>query len=168
VDRAKGVALVTQLLKQFEQPVIVEIFVPGREVSYCFVEAPGKASLRSFAESVWGDDSDHFNHHLYDSAHKAEADTMQTVRSINDELNPRTAEAIERLLRFVGPLGYGRIDGKLNAGEFVFLEITPDAWLGSTGTFVNSFFDFGLSFDDVIARILLSGRLNHQDRSTNG
>lgn len=167
-DHAAGLAVTKRLLKQFEQPVMIESFVPGREVSYCFIDGPEKAVFRSFAESVWRGDSNYFDNHLFDSSHKSKVETSQSVRCIASELASPTADALERLLEILGPVGYGRIDGRLKGDEFTFLEVTPDAWLGSSGVFINSFLQSGHSLTDIIAQILLSGRLSHQCLSASG
>ena len=167
-DHAFGRNLASELLKRFQQPIMVEAFIPGREVSFCFVDGPEKTAYRSLAESVWLERSDHFDNHLFDSFHKSHVESAQTVRDINHELLPQTSEAMERLLVFLAPLGYGRIDGKLNGNDFIFLEVTPDAWLGSSGVFMNSFKLLGRSPGEIMTQILLSGRPNHQYQSTNG
>jgi D-alanine-D-alanine ligase len=131
-----GERVVLRLLHSLKQPIMLETFVPGREVSWCFIENQRNRPLRSLAELIWENDPGHFDQHLYDAAHKMSAQ-IPAVRTITDELDPRDVVAMERLLRLVGPLGYGRIDGKLQNGRFVFLEVTPDAWLGTTGTFVS-------------------------------
>ncbi len=167
-DARKGLKAVETLLVDFQQPVMVERFIAGREVSYCFINPVGHPPIRAVAEIVWQGEPDHFDHHLYDAVHKEAAIGEKRVKIISHELRMADAQAIERLLQVLSPTGYGRVDGKLLNGQFVFLEVTPDAWLGSTGTFVSSFADQGLSFDEVIRWLLLSGRLAPRDQSTNG
>lgn len=159
--RREGEALVRELLKDLEQPLMVEAFVPGREVSWCFIEGPKAKQLRSLAEVLWGNDPSHFDRNLYDAQHKLSAENNKIVRNISSELRTNDAEAMERLLKLLGPLGYGRVDGKLRDGEFVFLEITPDAWLGPTGTFASGFLADGFSFAEVIEQLLLSAKTVH-------
>jgi D-alanine-D-alanine ligase len=156
-ETRKGIAVVRELLAAFDQPVMVESFVPGREVSYCFIDPQNGPPWRVLGEVLWQGERDYFDHHLYDASHKAMSEGRKAVHVISNELRDDDARALERLLQIVGPTGYGRIDGKLSDGEFVFLEITPDAWLGATGTLLTSFMKQGRTFDQVIAHILLSG-----------
>jgi len=165
--RHRGESTIRDMLKTFAQPIMVEAFVAGREVSWCFIEGTPANQLRSLAEIVWGNETDHFDHHLYDAAHKLSHE-MSFVKNITAELEPRDAISLEQIVQIVGPLGYGRIDGKFRDGHFVFLEITPDAWLGTSGTFVSGFRDAGFSFEEVIARVLLSTRRAPLGQSTNG
>jgi D-alanine-D-alanine ligase len=166
-DRQSGRRVAEQMLERFDQPIMVESFVRGREVSWCYIEGPRSTGIRSLAEIVWDGQQDYFDRHLYDAHHKLSAEGRKAIRNISHELQQRDASAMEKLLALVGPTGYGRIDGKLIDGSFIFLEITPDAWLGPTGTFACSFADYGLSFDQIIARILLSARRGHPSRSPN-
>lgn len=166
-DRTEGAELLRDMLNQFGQPVMVEKFIPGREASWCFIEGSEENRVRAFAEIVWDNDPHHFDHNLYDAPHKLISEGRKIVLNINAELSARDAAAMERLLQMTGDLGYGRIDGKLINGEFVFLEITPDAWIGPTGTFASSFINDGLAFDEVIARVLLSASSNPPGQSPN-
>lgn len=165
--RDQGEIVLQQLIKHFHQPIMIESFVSGREVSWCFIDAPGENRVRSFAEVIWDNEPDHFDRNLYDAPHKLTAEGRKYVRTITDELIKWDADALENLLELVGPIGYGRIDGKLRNGEFVFLELTPDAWLGPTGTFASSFSGLGLSYDEVIARLLLSAHPSLPNQSPN-
>lgn len=166
-DRHKGLEVVEGLLTTFKQPILVEAFIPGREVSYCFIDPVGYPRIRALGEIVWDNDPSHFDHHLYDASHKDSGNGRKVVQIISRELGIHDMESMEALLRLLGPIGYGRIDGKFVNGEFVFLEATPDAWLGTGGTFVSSFADQDLSFDEVIAYLLLSGHLIPQDQLAN-
>jgi D-alanine-D-alanine ligase len=163
-EKRKGMNVVQKLLTAFNQPIMVEAFVPGREVSYCFVDPQGSPPLRVLGEIVWDGRREYFDNHLYDASHKAIAAGRKAVDVISNELGASAAQGMEKLLEMIGPTGYGRIDGKLLDGEFVFLEITPDAWLGASGTLMTSFMKQGRSFDEVIACILLSGRSIPRDQ----
>ncbi len=163
-DPSRGGQLLAQMLKQFGQPILIETFIPGREVSWCFIDAPGKDKVRSFAEMVWHGEPDHFDHNLYDAPHKAIAEGRKTICDISHELSAELNDSFEQMIEIIGDIGYGRIDGKFKNNEFVFLEITPDAWVGPTGTFVSSFTNEGLSFEEIIARVLLSARRVLPDR----
>lgn len=162
--REAGEALLRDLFRHLNQPIMVEAFIPGREVSRCFIEGSEETQLRSFAEVLWNNDPRYFDLHLYDAQHKLHAENNKIVRNIESELIAEDNDAIERLLKLMSPLGYGRVDGKLWNGEFVFLEMTPDAWLGSTGTFASGFLQEGLSFPEVIRRLLLSAKTSRPDQ----
>lgn len=156
--------LLKDMLETFQQPILVESFIPGREVSWCFIEAEGNNHNRAFAELIWNNEPAHFDRNLYDAQHKLISEGRKVILNIDNELSARDSVAMEKLLDIIGHTGYGRIDGKFIDGEFVFLEITPDAWIGPTGTFATSFINKGLTFEEVIARVLLSTETSPQNR----
>jgi D-alanine-D-alanine ligase len=159
--------IVVQLLAEFSQPIMVEEFLPGREVNWCFIEGT-EGTTSVFTELVWGNDHDHFDHNLFDAYHKLDREVQPTIRNITDELSQADQEALRTLLTMVGGIGYGRIDGKFRDGRFYFLEITPDAWLGPSGNFVEGFISTGLSYPDIMAEVLLSANRGLPSQSSNG
>lgn len=145
------------LLRKFSQPVMVEQFVPGREVSYTKIES-GSADHWGLSEVVIAGDSGYFNHRLLHADAKIVRDPRRTVRNIDYALAPEDKAAIDRYLGAFGSYGYCRVDGRLCDGRFHFLELTPDAWLGRTGQFVKSYTEKGWRYEQVIAAILASTR----------
>lgn len=154
-DRNDGEILVRELLAQFEQPVMIEEFVSGREVNWNFIES-SIDPMRAFVEVRWSANENYFETHIFDAAMKDISDVEQAIVPIDDLLAPEDRKALERLLQISGPLGYGRIDGKFVNGRFIFLELTPDAWLGAAGSFATSFAAQGYSYPALIERILFS------------
>jgi D-alanine-D-alanine ligase len=152
-DGAREVAV--ELLQKFGQPVIVEQFVAGREVSYTKIESRSE-DLWGLSEVVITGDSGYFDNRLFHADEKVVRDPRRTVRNIDSELAPEDKAAIDRYLGAFGQYGYCRVDGRLCDGRFHFLELTPDAWLGRTGQFVMSYTEKGWGYDQVIAAILAS------------
>jgi D-alanine-D-alanine ligase len=153
-----GVLLAESLLKALRQPLIVEKFVPGREVNYSLIELDGRTEVR-LTESVLPGSPDHFDSHLFDAEEKLDINSRLENRSLSlDILSAADREGLARIPGIIGGLGYGRIDGNLFDGRFQFIEVTPDAWLASSGSFVSGFLHGGWSYADVIAAVLLSRR----------
>lgn len=147
--------LAVKLLHQFEQPVLVEKFIAGREVAYTKIENSDK-DMWGLSEVVIRGDRDYFASRLFHAREKAIRDPRRTVHNIDSELSSQDKAAIDRLLRAFGRYGYCRVDGRLCDGRFHFIELTPDAWLGRTGHFAMSYTEKGWSYKDVIAAILTS------------
>lgn len=150
-----GRALACELLSGLGQPVIVEGFVKGREVSYNCIERSG-TNHWSFSEVYVVGDDDYFDHHLFDAEEKMLRRLPRTVRAIDDQLSEVDRKAMDHLLATLGHFGYCRIDGKHVDGQFEFIEITPDPWLAPTGAFAAGFTGNGWSYADVILAIVLS------------
>lgn len=158
-----GADIARRLLQEFKQPVLIEAFVGGREVSYNCIEAEPE-NLWSYSEiHVEGRDG-YFNSHLFDADEKLHRRLPRRVHTIDQELDDEDRKRLNKLLTMIGRFGYCRIDGKHNEGRFVFIEITPDAWIGPTGALAASFMNKDWSYANVIEAILFSATLNPQDQ----
>lgn len=153
-------ALVCQLellLEMQMQPVMIESFVAGREVSYNVIETHGDPRW-NLCEVRMGDDPDFFDHGLFDAELKLRRDVAKTRHEISGELLSDDRSKCDALISAIGHVGYCRVDGKLLDGEFWFLEVTPDAYLGKDGTFCAGFTSTGMSYADMIGAIIATGR----------
>jgi D-alanine-D-alanine ligase len=147
--------LVCELLTDFQQPVLVEEFVSGREVSYARIENAGDDGW-AFSEVIIDGDPHFFNERLFDAHEKLVRTPGRTVRNIDDELNAEDRRRIEALLTAYKGYGYCRVDGRLADGKFSFLELTPDAWIAPHGQFSMGFTQKGWTYVSVIEAVLSS------------
>lgn len=143
------------LLRRFGEPVLVEEFVAGREVSYTRIEHPVD-DLWGLSEVVITDEPGYFFGRLFHANEKLIRDPRRTVLNIDPLLSSNDKAAIERFLTAIGRYSYCRVDGRLKDGKFHFIELTPDAWLGRAGQFAMSYSEKGWRYADVIAAILTS------------
>jgi D-alanine-D-alanine ligase len=150
-----GIAFAEDLLITFEQPIMIEEFIGGREVSYNSIESQ-PVNLWSYSEIHVAGQEDYFDSHLFDADEKLHRHLPRTVRTIDSELSETDKTHIDRFLAAVGKYGYCRVDGKHYKGKFVFLEVTPDAWIAPGGAFAASFINKGWSYADVISKVLAS------------
>jgi D-alanine-D-alanine ligase len=166
-DASSGTALARQLIATFKQPVMIEQFVGGKEVSYCSIEAR-PTELWALAEvTVMGYD-DYFHEHLFDAEEKQFRRLPRDVRTIDNLLVDTDKANLQAFLRTLGRYSYCRVDGKLHNGQFVFLEISPDAWLAPRGAFAQSFTNKGWNYTDVIAAVLSSAAIDPPNPRANG
>ena len=155
-----------ELLGEFRQPVLVEAFVGGREVSLNVIEAADGMDMR-LAEITVQDHPNYFDDHLFGLELKAPWIGFD-VALLDDSLMEQDVSAATRLLEAVGHVGYCRIDGKLFDGRFHFLELTPDAWLDPEGTFAQSFTRRGWTYPQVLRSILASESASHRRPGSSG
>lgn len=147
--------LARELLVSLSQPVLIEEFVPGREVAYSRIET-GDDYTWGLSEIVIKGDPGFFENRLFDAHEKQFRTPGRTVVNIDQELKPDDRARIEDFLAIFGRYGYCRVDGRLANGNFEFIELTPDAWLGESGQFAMAFTTKGWSYAHVIATLLAS------------
>jgi D-alanine-D-alanine ligase len=162
-----GIILAKELFESLRQPIMVEAFVSGREVSYNCIEAQPE-NLWTYSEIHVEGREDYFDTNLFDAEEKLYRRLPRKVRTIDAELSKEDRTKLNRLLETIGRFSYCRVDGKSREGEFVFLEITPDAWIAPTGAFAASFMNKGWPYADVIKAILSSVIINPHDQLASG
>jgi len=156
-ETAAGRSLASELFAAFNQPLMAEEFVGGREVSYNAIDS-GSARHWAFSEVFVEGAPGYFDTRLFDADEKLHRRLPRTVRTIDEELSCADKQAIDHFLDTLDGFGYCRVDGKLLDGRFHFLEVTPDAWIAPPGAFAASFMNKGWSYEDVIRAVISSGR----------
>lgn len=133
-----------------KQPVVVEEFIAGREISLVmagrhepsFAEAVelhiGSTSLR---ETIW-------------SLELKQSDEAINWTLATSEIKPADWTRARRLFSELGKTELLRIDGRLGDGGFVATEISPDVHLGTTGCVAEAFRLVGISFADMFERLI--------------
>lgn len=147
----------TELFRSIGGPIMVEEFVPGREVGFSAIEGPNGTYMSLNEVAIEGDPG-YFETNVWGAHEKFFNLQRRSVVSIDDELRAEDLEALGRLLTALGQFGYIRIDGRLKDGRFHFLEATPDAWLGQGGQMTQGFVNDGWKYHEVIGAIIETAR----------
>lgn len=155
-----------ELLGEFKQPVLVEEFVGGREVSLNVIESADGMEMH-LAEVTIPSHPNYFDDHVFGLELKAPWIGLE-VELLDDSLVEQDISAAMKLLEAVGHVGYCRMDGKLFDGRFHFLELTPDAWLDPKGTFAQSFTRRGWTYQQVLRSILVSESASRRRPESSG
>ncbi|MBN2191302.1 MAG: hypothetical protein JW751_00660 [Polyangiaceae bacterium] len=128
-DREQLVAICRRLLDRFCQPVLVESFLPGRELTVGIVGTGAAARAIGALEIVLLDEAERG---VYSYVNKERCEELVHYRLANDD-EPLVREAIEVSLRAWRALGCrdaGRVDLREDAqGAIRFLEVNPLAGL---------------------------------------
>jgi len=166
-DPAAGEAVAYQLLHTFSQPVLMEAFAPGHEVSLVAIERPEDPPYAALVEIQVAGQPDYFDTHLFDAEEKQTRSLSRSVCPHPTPLSDDDSAAIQRLLKALGHFGYIRIDGKMKNGQFAFLEATPDAWLLPAGQFAQGFLSAGWTYEQVLREVIATAALRTQGRYAN-
>ncbi|PCI39755.1 MAG: hypothetical protein COB46_08165 [Rhodospirillaceae bacterium] len=154
VHNAKeALALSLEMRDVWKQPILVEEFVQGREVSICLYGKDEEYTIGA-TEIVVKDDPDYFDTHLngYDlkKAHNRPRSIQQCpIQDYQSYINN-----CRNLFKSLGKVDFMRIDGKLNDKGFTVLELTPDSHLGPTASFARSLTTKHHSYSDMLCDLI--------------
>jgi len=143
------------LLERFRQPVLAEIFLPGREFTVGIIGTGRDAEVLGVLELFWTDKA---SAHGYGYANKAYYEERMTYRLADDRAGADAADVALAAWRALRCRDGGRVDIRFgNDGKAYFLEANPLAGLHpdhSDLVFIARF--TGLCYRDLIERILSS------------
>jgi D-alanine-D-alanine ligase len=152
-DDAQAKALVMNLLARFSEPVLVEKFVEGREVTVTIwgkerdivlcqaVEIYEPTGRIDFTKTIW-------SYELKKLAHRPAKAQRPATLAARDE------SALRALFAAMGKLDLVRIDGRLTPEGFHFLEMNPEPYLGRVGSVAKAFALHGWSYEEMFYRLL--------------
>lgn len=133
--------------------VIVEEFVPGRNVAVPVITHPGPCLLPITETTVATPD----NVPTYEEKRDLKAG-LQTVRFADEAAWPELVPLAQRIVRALWPFDYGRIEFRIDdaTGALWFIEVNLSCNLSSTKSIARSASWLGLSHGDVVETILAS------------
>ncbi len=117
----------TYLLKTFNQPVIVETFLPGREFTVGIVGTGKEARALGVVEVILKDNAEK---DAYGYVNKEKCEDLVSYKIVDDGMAERAKEVALASWRGLGCRDGGRIDLRSNAeGVPCFIEVNPLAGL---------------------------------------
>ncbi|MGE4290986.1 MAG: hypothetical protein AB7E32_02140 [Desulfovibrio sp.] len=137
----------------WKQPILVEEFVAGREISIC-VAGNDTVQITGAAEVIVAGSPEYFNNNVnsVDLKKYMKIDRVN-VKCAAEEIAPFTDSCIE-LFRSLKKVDFIRIDGKLSTEGFIVLELTPDAHMGSTSSLAVSLTSDRRSYPELLRFII--------------
>jgi D-alanine-D-alanine ligase len=153
-NHAEAKTLVAALLEHFAEPVLVEGFVEGQEVTvtvwgeaseirlFQAVEIYEPTGQIDFTKTIW-------SYELKKLSHRPAKAQRPAV------LAPRDESALRQLFAAMGKLELVRIDGRLTPQRFHFLEMNPEPYLGSIGSVAKAFSLQGFNYEEMFYQLLL-------------
>lgn len=159
-DTGQASTLAEELLKEFEQPILVEEFIPGREVSILLSGRPHRLRLLEAVEIDFGPLQDPTTT-LYGFELKKQKLTPSSQRVVTQDLDPRTLSQAVNLFRQLDKVDIMRVDGRLTGDLFHCIELSPDVHIGKTSGFTIAYasthkMSYSAMLEDIIAESLAS------------
>jgi len=162
VDSAHGAEVVArELMKSLRQPILVEEFIEGRELSICLLG--DHESMRVVEAMAWEINGDpaFLDKRLFTYDLKIDENLRAEPRYVTGDIDSGTMAAAVKVFRSFDKVDAMRIDGRLGPSGFSVIELTPDLYLGPDGELSAAAAARGFSYTDVLEFLLdsaLKGR----------
>jgi D-alanine-D-alanine ligase len=152
-DDTQAKTLSATLLARFAEPVLVEKFIEGLEVTVTIWGTGQHILLFQAIEIYEPTGRIDFKKTLWSYELKKQPDRpVKAQRSAS--LSRRDELALRTLFVAMGKLGLVRIDGRLTPQGFYFLEMNPEPYLGSIGSVAKGFALQGCDYEEMFYRLL--------------
>jgi D-alanine-D-alanine ligase len=156
VDSPRQLAVVCgELLARFNQPVLVETYLPGREFTVGIVGSGAEAEVIGIMEVLLKPEAEA---NAYSYVNKEKYEELVRYDLVAATEAEACAQVALRAWRGLGCLDGGRIDVKMDGGGAVnFIEVNPLAGLNPTHSDLSIICRLqGISYQELIARIVAS------------
>jgi D-alanine-D-alanine ligase len=141
-------------------PVICEEFVIGDEISLCFVEERGRIIANCVVTYLDRNGVYPYRRSLMTFDEKAREDDGCKLSLWPHPVAKYLWDYSASLIKLLGKVDHMRVDGRINQGQFVVIELTQDSNLGITSELVGGFNAAGTDppafFDKLIRASLRS------------
>ncbi|MBN1760329.1 MAG: hypothetical protein JW863_18520 [Chitinispirillaceae bacterium] len=157
-------AVACELIGRYHQPVLVETFLPGREVTVGITGTGSSARVAGVLEVCY---REHTDHGIYSYRAKEFCEQLIDYRLATDRFADDAAEMALHIWRKLGCRDAGRIDFRADTnGMPCFLELNPLAGLHPTHSDLPIMWQLrGLRYTDLIGEIISSALRRHRQRS---
>ena len=144
---------ISLVIDNFNQPALMEQFIPGKEISVAMVGWETNIKAWSAAERSHVKDEFFFDNHVYGYDEKRLNNDV-ILKDARYMLNPMMLKGLFNLFGWLDKVEYLRIDGKIYKGEFYCFELTNDTSLHPNGSFFGQLKYLGLDFDSSLKLLI--------------
>ncbi|MXV14001.1 hypothetical protein [Hufsiella ginkgonis] len=169
VSNLSDAILIARALKEeFQQTILIEEFIPGKEVSICLIGQGRDVHNWAAAERYLEDDVNYFEHRLYTYIEKKSDTLPLALRSVTAQIPDDTLQRCFDLFAYLDKVEFMRIDGRLKGTDFSVIELTPDTHLGADSEFAGTFIaEGGFNYHSVIRLLIENCIKGYQSRNAN-
>ena len=162
-DQQSAETIARRLLAAHGDAVLAEEFVKGREISYVIVGSEQETLFAEAVEIVVVDTE--LRETIWSYEIKQSATVNDYWRLVTAELGVDVLERGIALFRSLGKVELMRIDGRLDAdGEFQFIELSPDSYLGGDGAVGAAYSLRGMSLEVMMEQLLTNALRSRSPR----
>lgn len=145
------------LQSQYKEPVLVEEFIVGREVTAALLEGLNKKVY--IGERIFENQQDE-KYQLLTFEMKWDSTTEQEGIGYQKYEDPILREYVKKAFSVLGMYDYARFDIRIDSsGRYFFLDANPNPFLGpkETGGSLSSILDlYGVEYEEIMQRLLIN------------
>ena len=142
---------VKYLISTYDEDVIVEEFIVGREVSAVLLEGLNKKVY--MGEKVFPED-DKLKLITFDVKWYSQTEQSIHIQKYED---PVLREYVKKAFSAIGMFDYGKFDVKIDSsGRYYFVDANPNTFLGPGGTMRDILDLYNVSFEETLKRLLMN------------
>lgn len=155
-DYKKVVDVVNELYEHLGEQVIVEQFIPGKEISVSIIGWRDHIKVWGAVERYSEKDELYFESHLH--SHQDKIKENICLRNAKQYMTASIMTRLFELFDSLDKVEYIRIDGKYYNGNFYCFELSQDTTLAPDGAFFKAIAYGGYSFKEAV-NLLISNCL---------
>ena len=156
-SHGKALSKVSELFSIFKQPILIEEFVKGKEVSIVIM---GNQKRILFCEDVELSIQNHaydLENNIFSFEVKKGSEYMKlSHKLITPDIPSAVLDNAISLFKNLGKVEELRIDGRYDGETFYLIELSPDIHFGKNGTFAEAFKLKNIKYTEMLHMVLLN------------
>ena len=153
-----AVKLCIKLYNFHKMPILVEEYIPGREVEMIIVGDKNKIHFSEEVQLLMGD-NEYYEKEIWGFETK-KIDDSNIDFSMSHYISQEDIDKIHNLFKSFDKIEFMRVDGRVKDGKFILIELSPDCYLGDDCAFYFAFQHRGYSLSGMFEYLINNG-LNH-------
>lgn len=159
-NKEEAKILINELLSIFNQPLLLEEFIGGKEVNITLVGDNKNIKIFQVVEDINIKDKNFFNKNLFTLEHKQLNYEDFTHKIITKDFNDSAKQNIINMYKNMGKIDFIRVDGKIYNDKFYLIELTPDPYCDAESSFAKGIMASGYNYEQAIG-ILIQNSLKY-------
>jgi len=152
-----------ELFAIYKQPILIEEFIRGKEVSIVIMGNNSKIDFCEVVELYIEDNKFDLTNSIFSYEMKKEYLQVKLAHKLITAVVPKyIIDNAIRLFNDLGKVEVIRIDGRYDKENFYLLELSPDIHFGPGATFADAFQLKNITYDDMIYMVLNNSLTNQK------
>ncbi|WP_298898191.1 hypothetical protein [uncultured Psychroserpens sp.] len=165
-DMKGAIRQIALIINYFKQPVIMEEFIPGKEVSLAIIGWKSNIKVWSAAERSHKHNESFFDSNVYGYDEKRLNNDV-ILKDARHMISSEMLKNVFKVFCWLDKVEYLRIDGKVWNNEFYCFELTNDSSLHPNGSFFGQLKYVGLDFKSSLTLLINNCLERHNNQHAN-